>query len=102
MRMTIEAPHEARRLLIGAAAALFVWFGGMAALVFLVEPPALIAFGPKAQLVNAAVKADASILTMGNGFVTARADHGGLARRLYAAGAWFVWPALPPSCGRRG
>lgn len=102
MRMTIEVPHEARRLLTGAAATLFVWFGGMATLVFFVEPPALIAFGPKTQLISAAAKADASILAMGHGFVTASADRRGLARRLYASGAWFVWPALPPSCGRRG
>jgi hypothetical protein len=97
--MTIEVPHEARRLLAGAAAALFVWFGGMAALVFVVEPPALIAFGPKVQLIGAVAKADASILDMGRGFVTTSANHAGLAWRLYAGGAWFVWPALPPSCG---
>jgi hypothetical protein len=98
--MTIELPREARRLLAGAAAVLVVWFGGMAALVFFVEPPALIAFGPKAQLIAAVATADASILSMGRGFVTTSGDHGGLARRLYAGGAWFVWPALPPSCGR--
>jgi uncharacterized membrane-anchored protein len=102
MRTIIEAPHVARRLVVGSAAVLFVWFGGMAALVFFVEPPALIAFGPKAQLIQAAVKADASILAIGKGFVTASAGRGGLARRLYASGAWFVWPALQPSCGRRG
>ena len=100
MRMTIELPHEARRLVAGAAAALFVWFGGMAALVFFVEPPALIAFGPKAQLIGAVAKADGSILSMGRGFVTTRGDQDGLARRLYAGGAWFVWPALPPTCRR--
>jgi hypothetical protein len=100
MRMTIEAPHEARRVLIGAAAALFVWFGGMATLVFFVEPPALIAFGPSARLANAIVEANASVIAIGHGFITTRADGAGLARRLYAGGAWFVWPALPPSCGR--
>ncbi len=100
MRMTIEFSDEARRLLLGAAAALFVWFGGMAALVFFVEPPALIAFGPRARLVAAVVGADASIVAMGEGFIAASADRGCLARRLYAGGAWFVLPALPPSCGR--
>jgi hypothetical protein len=100
MPTTIELSNEARRIAIGAAAALFLWFGGMAALVLFVEPRALIAFGPSARLANAVVGADASVLAIGKGFVTARADRGGLARRLYAGGAWLVWPALPPSCGR--
>ncbi len=100
MCMTIELPHDARRLLAGAAAALVVWFGGMAALVFFVEPPALIAFGPSARLANAIVEANASVIAIGPGFITTRADGAGLARRLYAGGAWFVWPALPPTCER--
>ncbi len=100
MRTTIEFSNEARRLVLGAGVALFAWFGGMAALVFFVQPRALIAFGPRAQLIAAAVGADASIVAIGEGFVAASADRGGLARRLYAGGAWFVWPALPPSCGR--
>lgn len=100
MRMIIEAPHEARRMIKGAAAALFIWFGGMAALVFFVEPPALIAFGPSGRLIAAAASANASLVAIGRGFVAARSEQPGLARRLYANGAWFVWPALPPTCGR--
>ena len=100
MPMIIEHALDGRRLFIGAAAALLLWFGGMAGLVFFVEPPALIAFGPSAQLSRAITGANASILSMGTGFVTTTAEHGGLARRLYANGAWFVWPALPPTCGR--
>ena len=98
--MTIEPASEARRILAGASAALFLWFGGMAALVFFVEPPALIAFGPTARLSSAILETDASIIGIGHGFITARSDDAGLARRLYAGGAWFVWPALPPTCGR--
>jgi hypothetical protein len=101
MRMTIEISSDVRRLLVGAATALVLWFGGMAALVFVVEPPALIAFGPSARLLGAAVGADASLIAVGRGFIAARAEQPGLARRLYANGAWFVWPALPPTCGTR-
>jgi hypothetical protein len=36
---------------------------------------------------------------MGRGFIIARADAAGLPRRLYAGGAWLVWPALAPRCG---
>ena len=98
---TISFGRDARRLVAGLALALAAWFGGMAALVFFIEPPALIAFGPRTQLTAAIVDADASVLAMGQGFITARADAPGLARRLYAGGAWFVWPALSPSCRRR-
>jgi hypothetical protein len=98
--LTTSFGRDARRLAAGLALALLAWFGGMAALVFFIEPPALIAFGPRAQLAAAIVEADASVLAMGQGFVTARADAPGLARRLYAGGAWFVWPALAPSCRR--
>ena len=100
MPMTIERSSEARRILAGAAAALVLWFGGMAALALFVEPTAVIAFGPSARLAGAIVGADASIVSIGRGFITASAGHAGLARRLYANGAWFVWPALPPNCGR--
>ena len=98
--MITELPGEARRFLVGAAAALLVWFGGMAALVFFVEPPALVAFGPSGRLIAAAAGANASLIAIGRGFVAARSEEPGLARRLYANGAWFVWPALPPTCGR--
>jgi hypothetical protein len=100
MPMIIDLSLEARRTIAGAIAALALWFGGMAALVLFIEPPAVIAVGPSAQLLAAAAGADASLLAVGRGFVTARADQAGLARRLYAGGAWFVWPALPASCGR--
>ena len=100
MPMTIDISLEARRIIAGAIAALLLWFGGMAALVLVIEPPAVTAVGPSAKLLAAAAGANASLLAIGRGFVTARADQAGLARRLYTSGAWFVWPALPASCGR--
>src|SRR5258708_34014771 len=100
--MTISRGREARRVIAGLGLALVAWFGGMAALVLFVEPPALIAFGPRAQLTAAIVDADASILTGGEGFATVRAAEAGLARRLYAGGAGVGWPALPRPCGPAG
>lgn len=76
-----------------------VWFGGMAVLALIVDPVAVIAFGPADRISQAVVGADASVITMGRGFIVARADAAGLPRRLYAGGAWLVWPALAPSCG---
>ena len=51
---------------------------------------------------SAVVSADASVIAMGRGFIIARAESGGLPRRLYAGGAWIVWPALAPRCGFKG
>jgi len=97
--MTIDRGREARRIACGALVALSVWFGGMAVLALLVDPVAVIAFGPVDRISQAVVGADASVIAMGRGFIIARADAAGLPRRLYAGGAWLVWPALAPRCG---
>jgi hypothetical protein len=99
--MIIDRAGEARRVAVGAGAALLVWFAGMAALALVVEPSAVVAFGPSDFLARAVVGADASVLRIGRGFVIARADASGLTRRLYAGGAWIVWPALTRGCGAR-
>jgi hypothetical protein len=95
----IDGRREARRIACGALIALSAWFGGMAVLALIVDPVAVIAFGPADRISRAVVGADASVITIGRGFIVARADAPGLPRRLYAAGAWLVWPALAPSCG---
>ena len=97
--MTIDRGREARRIACGALVALSVWFGGMAVLALIVDPVAVIAFGPVDRVSRAVVSADASMIAMGQGFIIARADAAGLPRRLYAGGAWLVWPALAPHCG---
>jgi hypothetical protein len=97
--MIIDRGREARRIALGALVALSAWFGGMALLALIVDPVAVIAFGPADRISRAVVAADASVITMGRGFIVARADAAGLPRRLYAGGAWLVWPALAPSCG---
>jgi hypothetical protein len=97
----INPGQEARRVIAGLGAALAIWFGGMAVLALLVEPSAVIAFGPRANLVAAVNAADAYVLSAGQGFVTAKADRAGLVARLYAGGAWFVWPSLEAMCRGR-
>ena len=96
--MITSRGHEAQRVIAGLSAALGIWFGGMAVLALLVEPSAVVAFGPKANLVAAVNAADAYVLSAGQGFVTAKADRAGLVARLYAGGAWFVWPSLEGTC----
>jgi hypothetical protein len=97
----ISKGHEARRVIAGLGAALAIWFGGMAVLALLVEPSAVVAFGPRANLVAAVNSADAYVLSAGHGFITAKADRAGLVTRLYAGGAWFVWPSLEGTCRGR-
>jgi hypothetical protein len=97
----ISRGYEARRLIAGLGAALALWFGGMAVLALLIEPSAVVAFGPRANLVAAVNAADAYVLSAGQGFVTAKADRAGLVSRLYAGGAWFVWPSLEAMCRGR-
>jgi hypothetical protein len=99
MPMTIECTSEARRIMIGASVTLAIWFGGMSMLALAVEPDAVIAFGPSSAVFRVVESADASILSIGRGFVIARADAPGLSRKFYAGGAWFVWPAIAGSCG---
>jgi hypothetical protein len=88
------------RLLRGAALALGAWFGGMAGLALVVDPPGAIAFGPSASLARAVGATDAALLESGAGFVLLWDQAPGLPARLYANGAWFVWPALPKGCLR--
>jgi len=47
--MTIDRRREARRIAYGALVALSVWFGGMEVLALLVDPVAVVAFGPLDQ-----------------------------------------------------
>ena len=97
--MTID--RASVRSAVGATGlALFVWFGGMAALALVVEPDAVVAFGRAPDLIRATVAADASLVAAGPGFVTLRRQRPGWVRRLYAGGAWFVWPVVTRGCGR--
>jgi hypothetical protein len=84
--------------LVGVTAALSIWFCGMALLALVVDPPAVVVFGPRQTLVAAVDRADASLISMGRWFTVVRSEHSGIARKLYAGGAWFVWPAIAGTC----
>lgn len=75
-----------------------IWFSGMAVLALVVDPPAVVVFGFQQTLIAAVDQADASLTALGRGFAVVRSEHGGLARRLYGEGAWFVWPAIMGTC----
>lgn len=84
----------------GILLVLALWFGGMAAAAALFEPAAVIVFAPEARAVAMVAAADGALLSSGTGFATGRSDRTGFVRRLYARGAWFVWPSLTRGCSR--
>lgn len=94
----IDCRNRLRIPVLGIFLVLFAWFGGMAALALAINPPAVVVFGPERSLLSAVLAADASLLSLGPGFVIVRADRSGFVRQLYAGGAWFVWPIVKTGC----
>jgi hypothetical protein len=70
----------------------------MAGLALVVDPPAVVMFGPERNLQAALAATDTPLLSVGSGFVALRGGEPGLVHRLYAAGAWFVWPIVKAGC----
>ena len=95
--MTIE--RKAARFAGAAFAALAVWFGGVAAAAALFDASSVVVFGPRAM--EAALAAGATLVDARPGFVHVDAEEPGLVRRLYASGAWLVWPATAGGCRGR-
>lgn len=98
MTASLSFHRETACLALGALAAAVVWFGGMGVMALLVDPPALLVFAPAASLEQAIDRTGAAVVGFGQGYVVARAQEPGLARRLYAQGVWFVWPAVNHTC----
>jgi hypothetical protein len=85
----------------GLVVALVVWFAGMAAVAYAFDPAAVIVFAPQRTAVTAIATADGNLINSGFGFATGTSDRSGFVRRLYAQGAWFVWPSLTRGCFAR-
>jgi len=97
--MITERRRRLRLPLGGMAAALFVWFAGMAVVAYAFDPAAVIVFAPGASAAPSVIAlADGQLLRSGFGFATGTSDRAGFVRRLYAQGAWFVWPSLTRGC----
>jgi hypothetical protein len=100
MPMTIESPRSHRKLpLAGLLAVVSIWFSGMAIAAATVRPDAVVAFGSPARMIEAVASSDGYLLNAGQFYVAARTGPSTV-RTLYAAGAWFVWPAIARECGR--
>jgi hypothetical protein len=77
-----------------------IWFAGMGVAAIAVRPDAVVGFGPPVRMISAVAGSDGSLLDAGQFYVAARTGPSTV-RNLYAAGAWFVWPAIGNGCGRR-
>ena len=112
--MTTEATRSARTVagtalslgglpLGGLLAVATIWFLGMGVAATLMQPDAVIGFGPPSKMIPAVVASDGYLLDAGRFTIMARTGHRAgqtTVKSLYAAGAWFVWPIIARGCGR--
>jgi hypothetical protein len=82
----------------GIGAALAIWFIGMAVAAYGLDPAGVIVFAPGNTAVLTIAAADGKLVNGGYGFAIGTSDRSGFVRRLYAQGAWFVWPSLTQGC----
>ena len=96
---TLTTTDERRPWLLSLCGlALAVWFGGVAVIAVLIDPPAIVVFGSRVPMLNAIAAEEGLLLSAGNYFVTARLTRSGTVRQLYAQGAWFIWPVMRAGC----
>jgi hypothetical protein len=82
----------------GLIAVLAIWFIGMAVAAYAFDPAGVIVFAPGNNAVLSIAAADGKLVNSGFGFAIGTSDRSGFVRRLYAQGAWFVWPSLTRGC----
>ena len=96
-----EAKTATRRLpMSGLLVVAVIWFAGMGIAALALRPDTVVGFGPPTNMISAVAGSDGYLLDAGQFYVAARTGPSTV-RSLYAAGAWFVWPAIGWGCGRR-
>lgn len=92
--MITERPVRVRTpAWLGAAGfAATLWIGAISASALVTAPPGAIVFAPDAVSVAARLP-DIRLDAVRPFRVAVRSDETALARRLYRAGAWLVWPS---------
>ena len=98
MRTTTDLLKRIGLPVRGLTLVLVAWFVGMAAVAYAFDPGAVIVFAPQRTAISAIASADGKLLNNRFGYATATSDRSGFVRRLYAQGAWFVWPSLTRGC----
>jgi hypothetical protein len=83
-----------------ATAALSVWFGALVVLAALLEPTRdVLVIGP-VSTVAALPSIGASLIESSAALTRVRRGEAGFVMRLYAHGAWIVFPAFEGGCNR--
>jgi hypothetical protein len=101
MPTTIEARIGTSKCLIFGPFLVFaIWLAGMGIAAIALRPDNVVGFGSPARMISAVVESDGYLLDAGRFYVAATTGPSTV-RRLYAAGAWFVWPVISKGCGRR-
>ena len=101
MSTITETAIGARKIpVLGLLLVAAIWFAGMGIAAIAVRPDSVVGFGPLATMISAVAASDGYLLDAGRFYVSARTGPSTV-RSLYAAGAWFVWPAIGRGCGRR-
>jgi hypothetical protein len=96
-----EATNPVRKFPVaGLLLVAAIWFAGMGVAAIAVRPDTVVGFGPPLRMISAVAGSDGYLLNAGQFYVAARTGPTTV-RSLYAAGAWFVWPAIGAGCGRR-
>ena len=101
MSTITETAIGARKIpVLGLLLVAAIWFAGMVIAAIAVRPDSVVGFGPPTTMISAVAASDGYLLNAGRFYVSARTGPSTV-RSLYAAGAWFVWPAIGRGCGRR-
>jgi hypothetical protein len=83
----------------GLLAVVTIWFVSMGVAAVVVRPDTVVGFGLPGTMIPAVAESDGYLLDAGRFHVSAKTGPSTV-RSLYAAGAWFVWPAVGKGCGR--
>lgn len=98
MSTITESCRRAARFVCAASLILAAWFSLMALSTLAMEPARVVMFAPGPVTLAAAARSDGRIVDSGAGFAILQGRQGGFVRKLYAAGAWLVLPALSGGC----
>lgn len=84
--------------IVGALAALAIWFGGMSSAAIFFQPAMVTVFGPQPTVIEAVAGLGGELVSVGTGRVTATTSSRDFVSELYARGAWLVWPSFRAGC----
>jgi hypothetical protein len=83
-----------------ASIALACWFAGLIAITPILEPTRDVLVFGRTEAIAALPASGAALIDAASGWTRVRRMEAGFVRRLYANGAWLVFPAFDGGCIR--